>query len=122
MKIPRLPKMVVPLFDNSLIYLCLSKDEWCKAHQYFGVEADKLDRRGAANTFRSMSGQQDIHLLGVFDGRVSTLAHEAAHIVFDICHLVGVEVESGKANETFCYLLDKICQFSEPYLKSQPNG
>lgn len=114
-----LPRMNVPLFDNSYILLCRNTNEWISAHQYFGAKADKLDRRGAANTFRSLSGEKDVHLLAVFDQRLSTLAHESAHIVFDICHLSGVDVEVGKSNETFCYLLDKVFQFAEPYLKSQ---
>ena len=76
-----------------------------------------FDRRGAANTFRHTGGGKDIYLLGVFDGRVSTLAHEAAHIVFDICRTVGVEIEAGRANETFCYLLDAIVSFASEHMK-----
>lgn len=114
-----LPKFDVPLFDNSYVLLCRNIEEWTLAHQHFGAKADKLDRCGAANTFRSLSGEKDVHLLAVFDRRFSTLAHESAHIVFDICHLAGVDVEAGKSNETFCYLLDKLFQFAEPYLKSQ---
>ncbi|QPB42217.1 hypothetical protein [Rodentibacter haemolyticus] len=117
MNFPELPKFDVPLFDGRCIYLCRSKDEWVNAHQFFGITAEKLDRKGAANTFQSLSGQQDIHLLGVFDGQSSTLAHEAAHIIFDICHLVGIDVETSKANETFCYLLDSVMRFAEPYIK-----
>lgn len=112
-----LPLFDVPLFENSRIYLCRNKTQWQEAHQYLGATADKLDRKGATNTFQSLSGKKDVHLLGVFDGTMSTLAHEAAHITFDICHLAGVEVETGKANETFCYLLDSIMRFAEPYVK-----
>lgn len=119
MNFPSLPKYHVPLFEGRYVYLCLTKDDWINAHQYVGATAKNLDRRGAANSFHSLSGDEDIHLLGVFDGQTSTLAHEAAHLVFDICHLVGVEVEVGRSNETFCYLLDSIIRFAEPYIKNQ---
>ncbi|QIA76157.1 hypothetical protein [Rodentibacter caecimuris] len=119
MNLSQLPYLNVPLFESSRVYLCLSREEWQQAHSFFNVKADKLDRRGAANTFKSLSANQDIHLLGWFDGEFSTLAHEAAHIVFDICYLVGIEVEAGKANETFCYLLDCIMQFAKCRVKSR---
>lgn len=108
----QLPNLEVPLFRSGLVYICRTTDEWVTAHEALGAEPLMMERRGAANTFRSISGGQDIHLLGVFDASPSSLAHEAAHIVFDICHSAGIEVEAGKANETFCYLLDAIVEFA----------
>ncbi len=113
----QLPKLEVPLFQSGLVYVCRTPEEWAAAHEGLGAERYMTDRRGAANTFRHLSGGQDIHLLGIFDGSPSTLAHEAAHIVFDICHSVGVEVKGGRANETFCYLLDAIVAFAAQKLK-----
>ena len=112
----RLPNLEIPLFNSGRLYLCLNTEDWKESHLELGVEPQFLDRRGAANTFRHTGGGKDIYLLGVFDGRVSTLAHEAAHIVFDICRSVGIEVEAGKANETFCYLLDAIVSFASDHM------
>lgn len=122
MELSALPQFKLPLFSGHSVYLCVNKEEWEAAHLSLGVEAKMLDRKGTANSFQSLSGQDDVHLLGVFDGKTSTLAHEAAHIVFDICHLIGVDVQAGKANETFCYLLDHIMQFAEPYIKADRKG
>ncbi|WP_133141452.1 hypothetical protein [Moraxella caviae] len=84
-----------------------------KAHEVLSSSATLLDRVGGANTFRHTKGGLDIYLLGVFDNKVSTIAHEAAHIAFDICHTVGIEVSTGRANETFCYLLDFLVGFAD---------
>ena len=118
----RFPKLEVPLFQSGFVYVCRTREEWLIAHEQLDAEATMTDRRGAANTFRHLSGGQDIHLLGVFDGSASTLAHEAAHIVFDICHTVGIEINSGGANETFCYLLDAIVAFASQNLKEPMLG
>ena len=113
----QLPSLDIPLFSSGRLHLCLNIKDWKECHSELGAEPQMLDRCGAANTFRHISGGRDVYLLGVFDGRVSTLAHEAAHIVFDICRSVGVEVEAGKANETFCYLLDVIVSFASEHMK-----
>lgn len=101
----------IPLFECGDIYLCRTRQEWIKAHESLGATADLLDRKGAANTFRSNQG--DIYILGWFDGSFATLAQEAAHLAFDICASVGVEVSAGRSNETYCYLLDWIIRLAE---------
>lgn len=106
-----IPQMTIPLFESGQVYFCGTRKDWKYAHEVMGSNANMLDRRGGANTFKSMDGGLDVHLLGVFDDSASTLAHESAHLVFDICETVGVDIEKGKANETFCHLLDKIVEF-----------
>lgn len=108
---PHLPALPVPLFACGHIYLCRSREEWVAAHKALGSEAQMLDRMGAANTFHG-NGAPDIYLLGVFADAPDVLAHEAAHLVFDICGRVGVRVAAGEANETFCYLLGAVVAFA----------
>lgn len=115
-RLEKLPKIAIPLFDCGTVYLCRTRNEWQQAHRSLGAEAQLLDRCGSANTFRSLTGDRDIYLLGIFDNNVATLAHESAHLVFDICETVGVDVERGRANETFCHLLDTIVAFASEYL------
>lgn len=119
---PELPGIPVPLFDSADVYFCFSREDWENAHNSLGSNSACQDRRGAANTFRSLNRQRDIHLVGVFDGRCSTLAHECAHIIFDICDHAGVRVVTGEANETFCYLLDALFAFGEKHLKTGTEG
>lgn len=116
MNMVKAPMMPVPLFESGKIYFCSTRGKWKEAHEALGAVAKMLDRRGAANTFRATDGSPDIYLLGVFDHSVATLAHESAHLVFDICEAVGIDVERGRANETFCHLLDKIVEFGSQYL------
>lgn len=113
----KLPSFEVPLFQCGLVYLCLNHEDWARAHNEMDSDAQMLDRQGAANTFRNLDGGYDIYLLGVFDNNPSTLAHEAAHIVFDICSSVGIDVDRGRANETFCYLLEAIVEFAMKEIK-----
>lgn len=115
---PALPRLAVPLFGSADVCFCFTRNEWEQAHISLGNTGTCLDRRGAANTFRSLTGQRDIHLVGVFDGRRATLAHECAHIVFDICEYAGVRVVPGEANETFCHLLDALFEFGERQMKT----
>lgn len=104
--------MVIPLFKSGKVYLCKTQQEWIDAHRALNAEVKLLDRVGASNSFKHLDGGMDIHLLGWFDQKPSTLAHESAHLIFDICHEIGIRVESGQANETFCYLLDSLVEFA----------
>lgn len=108
-----LPKMPIPLFDNGHVFLCTTKKQWQLAHEYLNSEVKFIDRGGCSNSFINKSNGLDIYLLGWFDRKTSTLAHEAAHIALDICYTVGVDVIAGKANETLCYLIDNIVSFAE---------
>lgn len=49
--------------------------------------------------------------------QLSTIAHECAHMAFDICSRVGVDVEPGRANETYCYLMSRLVEFCERHIK-----
>jgi hypothetical protein len=98
--------------------LLLFNKGWEHAHTALGSVACCQGRKGAANTFRFLRVSRDVHLIGVFDGLYSTLAHEFAHIAFDICQDAGVRVVPGETNETFCYLLDALFAFGEKHMKA----
>lgn len=70
---------------------------------------------GASHTMSSENGV--LHVIGVFNGKLSTIAHECAHMAFDICSRVGVDVEPGRANETYCYLMSRLVEFCERHIK-----
>ncbi|EBH2457165.1 hypothetical protein D6P45_10345 [Salmonella enterica subsp. enterica serovar Manhattan] len=86
-KWPKLPRFFVPLFHSANVYLCRSKEEW---------------------------DQACIHL-GVFNGDAATLVHECAHVAFYVCRDVGVTTYPGDANETYCYMLDRMFSHFLPF-------
>lgn len=93
--IGNVPKMLVPLFESGTIVFCRDFTEWQRLHQKLGVDVHDSDANGASHTMSSENGV--LHVIGVFNGKLSTIAHECAHMAFDICSRVGVDVEPGRA-------------------------
>ncbi|EEE8861636.1 hypothetical protein C7188_22530, partial [Salmonella enterica subsp. enterica serovar Dublin] len=56
-----------------------------------------------------------LYLLGVFNGNAATLVHECAHVAFYVCRDVGVTTHPGDANETYCYMLDRMFSHFLPF-------
>lgn len=106
----KLPKMKVPLFESGSVIFCSSIDKWCELHGRLRVDAGDDFTNGASRTLRNKA-QGNLYVIGVFNGKQSTLAHECAHMAFDICRDVGVHVQAGEANETYCYLLSRLVDF-----------
>lgn len=59
---------------------------------------------GITDEFIGDDGQH-IVVVGWFNGRRGTLAHEFSHVAFAVLHRVGIPVENGQPNEAFCYLV-----------------
>lgn len=111
-KWPKLPRHLIPLFNSAHIYLCRSKDEWMQAEMALGVSlADVTMVNGMCRHFVNDSTGENLYLVGVFDKSAATLVHECAHATFYCCSDVGVTTNPAEANETYCYLLDRM--FSE---------
>lgn len=106
-KWPKLPSYSVPLFNSGRIYLCKTMDE-------FGEVMNFVCRH-----FENETSGENIYVIGVFNGSESTLVHECAHAAFLICHDFGVKIESGAANETYCYMIDRMFSYFLPYLKQE---
>lgn len=117
LSIGKLPKMTVPLFESGTIVFCSDFSEWHSLHGKLGIDTEDTGSNGLSHTLSSDKGT--LHIIAVFNGKLSTLAHECAHMAFDICNRVGVEVEPGRANETYCYLISRLVEFAEPHLKSR---
>lgn len=111
----KLPKMSVPLFESGLVVFCRDFTEWRQLHRRLNIELHDTGSNGASHTLSSELGV--LHIIAVFNGKLSTLAHECAHMAFDICSQVGVVVEPGRANETYCYLMSRLVEFCEPHIK-----
>ncbi|HDG1686905.1 hypothetical protein [Kluyvera cryocrescens] len=117
-KWPKLPRFFVPLFHCANVYLCRSKDEWQQSESAIGVPPSDISfNNGVCRHFFDDVTGENVYLIGVFDNSVSTLVHECAHATFYCCNDVGVTIDTGTANETYCYLLDRMFSAFLPYIK-----
>jgi len=117
-KWPKLPRFFVPLFHCANVYLCRSKEEWQQALLSLSEQEQNLAHsNGRTMHFCDDDTGENMYLVGVFDGQISTLVHECAHATFYCCNDVGVTIDTGSANETYCYLLDRMFTAFLPYIK-----
>lgn len=117
-KWPKLPRLLVPLFECAQVHLCTTRDEWMEAYVALGLESDNVHAlAGCVRRIENAETGERLILLGVFNGELHVLAHECAHAAFRICEMCGVEITRDGTNETFCYLVDKIFRFCERYVK-----
>lgn len=117
-KWPKLPRMLVPLFECAQVYLCTNREEWMQAYAVLGLEPDNVrSLGGCVRRIENVETGELLILIGVFTGELHVLAHECAHAAFRICETSGVEISREGNNETYCYLLDKLFKFGEPHVK-----
>lgn len=117
-KWPKLPRYFVPLFNSANVYLARSKDEWEAACIHMKVDPSGIAMLGGAcRHYQNEETNENLYLIGVFNGDIGTLVHECAHATFYCCNDVGVSVDTGAANETYCYLLDRMFSHFLPHLK-----
>lgn len=119
-KWPKLPRYLIPLFNTANIYLCRSKEEWRQAELCLGVPAANVEFcNGMCRHFSNNETGENLYLLGVFDNSSATLVHECAHAAFYTCNDTGVQVDTGRPNETFCYLLDRMFNHFHQYIPQE---
>ncbi|EJQ8147404.1 hypothetical protein N8J30_004110 [Salmonella enterica subsp. enterica serovar Newport] len=115
---PKLPNLLVPLFECARVYLSTSREEWYLAYAALGLEPDDISGMGGCVRLIENTESGDVILLiGIFNGESHVLAHECAHAAFRICSLCGVEINPDGSNETYCYLLGAIFRFAEEHVK-----
>lgn len=119
-KWPKLPRFLIPLFHSANVYLCLSREEWNQACACLGVPPGDIGvLQGAATCFRNEAHGENLYLVGVFNHDAGTLVHECAHVTFYTCRDVGVLINPDEANETYCYLLDRMFSHFLPYITAE---
>ena len=119
-KWPKLPYYLIPLFGNAYVYLCRTEDEWRQACENMGCPHDDLrGMAGCTQTYHDEVTGKVLYLLGVYNGEIATLVHECAHVAFYVCRDTGVTTRPEDANETYCYLLDRMFSHFLPYIKQE---
>lgn len=117
-KWPKVPRLLVPLFECAQVYFFTRRDEWLQAYAVLGLEPDNLrSLGGCVRTVENTETGERLILIGVFTGKLHVLAHECAHAAFQVCDICGVEVSRDGTNETFCYLVDNLFRFGESHMK-----
>lgn len=117
-KWPKLPCYPIPLFQSANVYLCRSKGEWAQAEMAIGVSLANVSMvNGMCRQFVNDETGENLYLVGVFDNSIATLVHECAHATFYCCSDVGVTTHPTDANETYCYLLDRMFTAFLPHIK-----
>ncbi|MBP1035875.1 hypothetical protein J8631_09915 [Serratia fonticola] len=118
-KWPKLPRYLIPLFQCANVYLCRSREEWHQACAALGCDGDDISMLGGATRqYQNIELQENLYLLGVFNGDIATLVHECAHVAFYVCRDTGVTINLDDANETYCYLLDKLFSHFLPHIEA----
>ena len=80
------------------LYITKCREEYLKKRNEFKEPVpDISDCIGIA------SDENNCHVVGIFDGTVSTLMHELAHVCFKVLEYCSIEV-SANNSEVFCYL------------------
>ncbi|WP_227136728.1 hypothetical protein [Kosakonia radicincitans] len=117
-KWPKLPRYLIPLFHSARIYLCVTKEQWQQALKCLNVPPQNLSySNGRTMHFCDDETGENMYLVGVFDGLLSTLVHECAHATFYVCNDTGIDIDTGQRNETYCYLLDRMFSHFLPYIQ-----
>lgn len=88
----------VELYEQQ-VYFTKSRKEMNKV-----FPDDPVDGEGIARRCVNKESGFTAFFIGVFDGDLSTLAHECTHISFFLLEHVGVDVKPGEPNEAFAYL------------------
>lgn len=116
-KWPKIPGYTIPLFECANVYLALSKDQYTQADEFLGgTGKDMSFNSGLAGNYEHTESGERAYLIGVFDKNLSTLVHECAHVCFYACSDVGVTTNPSDANETYCYMLDRMFSFFSPFV------
>ena len=110
------PRFSVPLFNCADVVLLRDRKEADAYLLKLGINFDLSGFNGFAYTHHR-DGKVPIMMIGVFLHEPQILAHEACHIAFDICQLVGVPTPNDQINETFCYLVQRIVHAFMPFIQ-----
>jgi len=105
----KLPAFTIPLFNSANVYLAVTKEQFMAADEFLGGTGEERPFNvGLASNYEDKESGERVYLIGVFDKQLATLVHECAHVCFYACDDVGVTTDPGDANETYCYMLDRM--------------
>lgn len=117
-KWPKVFEFFVPIYGGRVV-LIRSLKVWTQCVDYLaGPRKEMPAGYGGAHQHFVAPGSS-VYLVGVFDGRKTTLVHELAHCAFAVMDHVGIPVAPDCRNEAYCYLLDTLFEKLEPKFKGK---
>jgi len=122
MKKPKWPKkhckrVKVHLY-GSHIFAFNNRKHFAKAADYLGTDLPQVGIDGLSVQLEHTENGSSIYLLGVFDGKLSTLVHEVAHIAHFVTARAGFD--SGVGNgEPYAYLIGHMFDKLEKFIKEK---
>jgi hypothetical protein len=117
-KWPKITEFIVPIYGGR-VALVKSLKVWKQCVDYLAGPGKEMPTGcGGAHQHFTAPGSS-VYLVGVFDGRKSTLVHELAHCTFSVMDHVGIPTPPDEKNEAYCYLLDALFEKLEPKIKGK---
>ena len=91
----------------------VDREEWMRLYAKRGGVNPELYQTSAGLTW----DDSGYHLVGVFDGKVGTLAHEMGHASMDILNRARTgDYREGQQQEQLCYLLGHLVELTYPIM------
>ena len=97
-------------YGHTLFFTCDKEAFLTKRSAYTEIPFDLEGTTGCSSDFGAIT-----HVMGVFDGKTETLAHEVAHVCIKVLEYSGVPI-TRESSEAFCYLLSDLLEKLTPHL------
>lgn len=106
----RLPKRTKQLRLSPYPGIVLVTDDWDEFNKLSKKLLDRAHEEQGTRAGRFVAGSSPLHphTAIVFWTTYATLAHEMAHVIFDLFEGIGIPDPGGCDNEPFCYLLSQL--------------
>lgn len=95
------------------VYLVTDRKTFGQCQQFMGEPIWDASRCSGVTMKMEHPKYGEIFFVGVFDGRLSVLAHECSHAVFMLFERLGMDPRDS-AGEAFCYLLQGMFEHFAP--------
>lgn len=104
----------IPIYEGT-IRLHLDRDECITDWKEIDDDYEEEDLSDWSGLCHEVVTEEDrVYIVGVFDGKASTLAHEISHVCIMVAEYTGWEI-NDHTREPYCYLMGHL--FEEAFSK-----
>lgn len=98
------------------VYMVTSRDDLATCEKYMNHPVWDSSKAAGAMLYMESKFSSGIYFIGVFDGKITTLAHECSHAILELFLRQGLMAHDSQG-EAFCYLLEDMLKTFIPLLK-----